>query len=252
MSVGMGYKYGYGQNSVQFGYHGQSRSGYPAIGYCVLISPRGHPRRRRAVLWLLADLVIFRTQQRWELTLQDFIDLMKRSKWKLYQSHKREARMGYYLSVIDMGKWRDRHEHVIGPGGGYDRQRHTSRNDGQRLGYGNVGQPHHRWNQGQWRSKRLHSDLKSTHQNTTDSVTSLRDFLFPITSRVCTAIEHWIKSYRNKNIPERAKFSAFVQTGPGTHPVSCTKGTGSFPGGKEWPRRDADTSPPSSAAGKKG
>jgi hypothetical protein len=28
----------------------------------------------------------------------------------------------------------------------------------------------------------------------------------------------------------RARFSAPVQTGPGTHPASCTMGTGSFPG----------------------
>ena len=61
------------------------------------------PRRRRAVLWVLANLVIFRTQQQRELTLQDFIDFMKRSKWKLYQSHKRVVSVGNYLSVIDMG-----------------------------------------------------------------------------------------------------------------------------------------------------
>jgi len=29
-----------------------------------------------------------------------------------------------------------------------------------------------------------------------------------------------------------ARFSATVQTGPGTHPASCTMGTGSFPGVK--------------------
>jgi len=46
-----------------------------------------------------------------------------------------------------------------------------------------------------------------------------------------------------------ARFSATVQTGPGVHPASCTMGTGSFPGGKERPRRDADPSPPSSAVG---
>jgi len=71
-------------------------------------SPRPHftlwpPRRRRAVLWVLVNLVIFRTQQQRELTLRDFIGFMKRSKWKLYQSHKREASVENYLSVIDMG-----------------------------------------------------------------------------------------------------------------------------------------------------
>jgi hypothetical protein len=47
------------------------------------------------------------------------------------------------------------------------------------------------------------------------------------------------------------RFSAPVQTGPGVHPASCTMGTGSFPGGKERPGRDADPSPPSSAVGHK-
>jgi hypothetical protein len=42
--------------------------------------------------------------------------------------------------------------------------------------------------------------------------------------------------------------SLFVQTGSGAHPASCTMGTGGpFPGGKAWPGRDADHSPPSSA-----
>jgi len=40
-----------------------------------------------------------------------------------------------------------------------------------------------------------------------------------------------------------ARFSAPVQTGPWAHPASCTMGTGSFPGGKERPGRDADSSP---------
>jgi hypothetical protein len=44
-----------------------------------------------------------------------------------------------------------------------------------------------------------------------------------------------------------ARFSAPVQTGPEAHPASCTMGTGSFPGGRKWPGRDADPSPPSSA-----
>jgi hypothetical protein len=37
-----------------------------------------------------------------------------------------------------------------------------------------------------------------------------------------------------------------VQTDPGTHPASCTVGTGSFPGVKR-PGRDADHPPSSSA-----
>jgi hypothetical protein len=45
------------------------------------------------------------------------------------------------------------------------------------------------------------------------------------------------------------RFSAPVQTGPGAQPASCTMGTGSFTGGKEWPGRDADLSHTSSAVG---
>jgi hypothetical protein len=42
--------------------------------------------------------------------------------------------------------------------------------------------------------------------------------------------------------------SLCVQTESGTHPASCTVGTGGpFPGGKARPGRDADHSPPSSA-----
>ena len=52
-------------------------------------------------------------------------------------------------------------------------------------------------------------------------------------------------------IPVEARFSAPVEAGPGALPASCTMGTGSFPGGNEWPGRDADPSPPSSAVVKK-
>ena len=48
-----------------------------------------------------------------------------------------------------------------------------------------------------------------------------------------------------------ARFSAPVQTGPGDNPASCTMGTGSFPGGKERPGRDAEPSPTSRAVVKK-
>jgi hypothetical protein len=48
-------------------------------------------------------------------------------------------------------------------------------------------------------------------------------------------------------IPVGARLFAHVQTDHGTHPASCTMRTGSFPGGKERPGRDADPSLPSSA-----
>jgi hypothetical protein len=41
----------------------------------------------------------------------------------------------------------------------------------------------------------------------------------------------WVRAGRSENrVPEGAKFSASVQTGPGAHPASCTMGTGSFLG----------------------
>ena len=48
-----------------------------------------------------------------------------------------------------------------------------------------------------------------------------------------------------------ARFSAPVQTGPGVYPASYKMGTGSLPGVKERPGRDADTSTPSIAVVKK-
>jgi hypothetical protein len=49
-----------------------------------------------------------------------------------------------------------------------------------------------------------------------------------------------------KKIPVGARFFAHVHTGPGTHPASCTMGTGSFLGVKR-PGRGADHQPRSSA-----
>jgi hypothetical protein len=41
----------------------------------------------------------------------------------------------------------------------------------------------------------------------------------------------WLRAGRSGDlIPVFVRFSAPFQTGPGAHPASCTKGTGSFPG----------------------
>jgi hypothetical protein len=61
-----------------------------------------------------------------------------------------------------------------------------------------------------------------------------------ITSRVCS---DWLRAGRSGDrIPVGARFYAPVQTGPGSHPASCTMGTGSFPGAKR-PGRGADHPP---------
>jgi hypothetical protein len=60
-------------------------------------------KRRRAVLWIMANVVHFRTQQRWNLTLQDFMDFMLRSRWKLTQTKRGRESVGNYLKIMDMG-----------------------------------------------------------------------------------------------------------------------------------------------------
>jgi hypothetical protein len=51
-----------------------------------------------------------------------------------------------------------------------------------------------------------------------------------------------------RSLADAMDFSSSVQTSSEAHPVSYPKGTGDpLPGGKAWPWRDADYSPPSSA-----
>jgi hypothetical protein len=57
----------------------------------------------------------------------------------------------------------------------------------------------------------------------------------------------WLRAGRyGDRIPVGARFFAYVQTGPGAHPASCTMGTGCFPGVKR-PGRGADHPLPPSA-----
>ena len=49
----------------------------------------------------MAKLVTFITQQRRDLTLHDFIDFMRRTKWKMYQAQKWKEHVGDYLTFID-------------------------------------------------------------------------------------------------------------------------------------------------------
>jgi hypothetical protein len=63
------------------------------------------PARRRAVLWVLANVVYFRTQMQRELTLQDLLDFLKRAKWKMCQRRNYRQKVGDYLNTIE----RDHH-----------------------------------------------------------------------------------------------------------------------------------------------
>ena len=75
-----------------------------------------------------------------------------------------------------------------------------------------------------------------------------------LTSSMFPVRPGWLSRYSDSlragrsgdRIPVGVKFSAPVQTGPASHPASCTMGTGSFLGVKR-PGRGADHPPPSSA-----
>jgi hypothetical protein len=53
------------------------------------------PKQTQSNLWLLANIVTFRAQRQRDLTLQDFHEVLKRTKWKLYQSTKKHALVGH-------------------------------------------------------------------------------------------------------------------------------------------------------------
>jgi hypothetical protein len=74
------------------------------------------------VQWILANVVFFRTQLRRELTLDDLIVFLKRTKWKMYQRRNGKERVGKYLTIIDTeggggGKYNRRVK--VGQGAGY-------------------------------------------------------------------------------------------------------------------------------------
>ena len=60
------------------------------------------PTRRRVVMWILANVILFRTRPNQELTLLDFIAFMQANKYKLYQTVKWILLVANYLCVLDM------------------------------------------------------------------------------------------------------------------------------------------------------
>jgi len=61
-----------------------------------------HPQRQRAVLWVLAQSVGFRSQLERNLTFQDYIDFLRRSKYKFYAKRNRITQVGNYLSILEI------------------------------------------------------------------------------------------------------------------------------------------------------
>jgi hypothetical protein len=58
------------------------------------------PKRRRAVLWSLANSVVCRLQQQHKLNQHDYYDFLKRAKWKLQKRKRWQKSVGTYLSAI--------------------------------------------------------------------------------------------------------------------------------------------------------
>jgi exonuclease III len=59
------------------------------------------PQKHKAILWTLANTVTFRTKHHPDLTLQDYIDFLKRTRWKLMRSKRGRTLVGNYLTVLD-------------------------------------------------------------------------------------------------------------------------------------------------------
>jgi len=58
------------------------------------------PQRYKAILWLLAHLVLYRMQQQRHLSLLDYIDFLRRARWKSYRAASRMQQVGNYLSIL--------------------------------------------------------------------------------------------------------------------------------------------------------
>ena len=58
-------------------------------------------KRNRAVLWNVASVVSFRLRNRTTLTLQDYMDFLVRSQWKLLKNRRGRELVGNYLAVLD-------------------------------------------------------------------------------------------------------------------------------------------------------
>ena len=58
------------------------------------------PQRHTTMLWLLPNLVTYRTQQQRHLSLLDYIDFLRRVRWKFYQVVSLMQQVGNYLSIL--------------------------------------------------------------------------------------------------------------------------------------------------------
>ena len=59
------------------------------------------PQRQRVVLWILAHMVWCRTRGGWTLTVQEYFDFLRRSRWKANRDARRTSQVGKYLSILE-------------------------------------------------------------------------------------------------------------------------------------------------------
>jgi len=79
------------------------RTGQRCIPPEWLLGPvfRFWPRQRHlATLWILANLVHYLVQNRRTMLLEEYIDYLRRSRWKKYQENKRWGTVGSYLEIL--------------------------------------------------------------------------------------------------------------------------------------------------------
>jgi hypothetical protein len=58
-------------------------------------------QKREAILWMLAHHVAYTLRARRRLSLVDYMDFLRRARWKLYQTTKRPRITGNYLTMLD-------------------------------------------------------------------------------------------------------------------------------------------------------
>jgi hypothetical protein len=57
-------------------------------------------QKQAAIIWIMAHLVAYRLQTQRRLTLSDYMDFMKRARWKVYHRTTRRPTVGRYLDVL--------------------------------------------------------------------------------------------------------------------------------------------------------
>jgi len=58
------------------------------------------PQRHRAILWILAHTVYYRTQNWHRVSNIAYADFMRRARWKAYEMARRREKVGNYLEIL--------------------------------------------------------------------------------------------------------------------------------------------------------